>query len=127
MWGERHGRAPERDAVLDTVTRRVTELSQNNAVDAATGDVIDHLVDTWLAQWREQLARDHSARQSALSKRIAKARNRLAAAVSRAEAVSAARAEATGTARTHSAAFLPPVEQTNSKQVTNGVRTAAPR
>jgi hypothetical protein len=127
MRGERHDRAPDRDAVLDTVTRRVTELSQSNAVDAATGDVIDHLVDTWLAQWREQLVRDHHDRQSALGKRVAKARNRLAAAESRAAAASAARAEATGTARNGSAAPLPPAEQTTPKQVTNGVRTTAPR
>jgi septal ring factor EnvC (AmiA/AmiB activator) len=123
MWGESRHREPEHDAVLDTVTAQVTELSRGHAVDAATGDVIDQLVDAWLAQWREQLVQHHQARQSALRKRIARARNRLAAATTRAEATAAAQ----HAAHNGSAAPAPTPEQTCQKQVTNGVRTAAPR
>jgi hypothetical protein len=108
--------------VLDAVTRRITELGDSNAVDAATGDVIDHLVDAWLAQWREQLVQRHQARRSALGGEIAEARNRVAAASAAAEATSAAWHAALGRGGSPSPHSL----TTGPKQVTNGARTASP-
>ena len=111
--------APIREAGLETITRLTEELIAHSAVDGATGDALDRLINAWLAQWRAQLTREVLARQAAVQGRIGIAQNQVAVARGRAAATLQAH-DAARAAYTLSTAEPIPV-----KQVNNGVHAPA--
>lgn len=77
---------PARRAALDAVARHVATLVEAGALDGATGDVLDGLIDTWLEQWLAQLEPEAMARSAALQRLIGDAQHQAGAARNRAAA-----------------------------------------
>jgi hypothetical protein len=112
--------APIRVAALETVARLTEELIAHGAVDGATGDALDGLIDAWLAQWRAQLDREVLDRQSAVLRSIGSAQNEVAVAQGRAAATHHALEEARAAYALSTTSESLPV-----KQVSNGVHAPA--
>jgi hypothetical protein len=110
---------PVREARLETITRVTEALIAHGAVDGATGDALDRLIDAWLAGWRAQLTREVLSQRAAAQVRIGIAQHQVAA----------ARARAGATLHAHEAAraayTLSSTEPVPVKQVNNGVHAPA--
>jgi len=113
--------APHRGMALETTMQLVDKLNTQGAVDGATGDVLDQLINSWLVQWRQQLEPEVTARQAALQRLIGLAQNKVAT----------ARGRANATQRAHDGAqaayaLTTSTTITSEKQVSrNGIRSSA--
>ena len=117
--------APPRHVALARVTELVETLLAGHALDGATGDVLDHLIDTWLAQWQAQLTPEADARRAELRHHIEDAENALARARARAGATQQAEDGARATYDVARGPVTSPVPL--ARETTNGDHAYAPR
>lgn len=113
---------PERGEALQTVAQLVGELIRNGAVDGATGDALDRLIDSWRAQWQSGLVAEATAREAVLRRLLRSAESHVVAAAARAESARAATDDAEQTYAVLTGADGADTHPSVPRQVTNDVR-----